>query len=189
MTQEQIFESGIVKKPGRVPAMTKGYLNIKNPVVIEKDLGVWNAADILEDLFKIRDTSAKAFMDSIFKQTKNRKEAEGRFYDFMRPTYLKYQEFKKLNEGKEATALYQLQKDIRTYDINIKLKEFLKSLGFDGIKYRNTIEGSEKELSEEGGLRGAFSFIAFEPEQFKLVTAARFDPEDPRAFRAEGGYV
>ena len=189
MTQEQIFESGLVKKPGRIPAMTKGYLNIKNPVVIEEDLGVWNAGEILEDLFKIKDRKTKVFMDSIFKQSKNRKEAEGKFYDFMRPTYLRYQDFKALNEGKEDTALYKLQENIRTYDINIKLKEFLKSLGFDGIKYRNTIEGSAEELSEKDGVKGEYSYIAFDPQQFKVVTAARFDPEDPRAFRAEGGYV
>lgn len=189
MTQEQIFESGLVKKPGRIPAMTKGYLNIKNPVVIEKDLGVWDAGEILEDLFKIKDKNTKVFMDSIFKQSKNRKEAEGKFYDFMRPTYLRYQDFKALNEGKEDTALYKLQENIRTYDINIKLKEFLKSLGFDGLKYRNTIEGSAEELSEKDGVKGEYSYIAFDPQQFKVVTAARFDPEDPRAFRAEGGYV
>lgn len=188
MTQDQIFEQGVVKKPGTLPAMTKGYLDIKNPLVIEDDLGVWDAVSIIDDFFSIKETLAAKFISAIGDQSKSKNS--GAFYDIMRPPYIKYKKFLEENAGKEDEPLYRLQRDIRRYDINDKFKQYLKSLGFDGIKYKNTIEGDEIELAGDYPNKpGAYSYIAFDPEQFKVVTAARFDREDPRAFRAEGGYV
>ena len=74
----------------------------------------------------------------------------------------------------------KLQIRIRKYDINDKLRSFLKSKGFDGIKYLNTGEDKAAE---------AYSYIPFDPQQFKAVFSESFDVEDPRVYKAEGGYV
>ena len=188
MTQDQIFEQGQVKKPGKLPAMMKGYLDIRNPLVIEDDLGVWDAVSIIDDFFSIKETMASKFITEIGNQSKGKNS--GAFYDIMRPPYIKYKKFIEDNIGKEDEPLYRLQKAIRRYDINDKFKQYLKSLGFDGIKYRNTIEGDEVELAGDYPNKpGAYSYIAFDPHQFKVASAAKFDPEDPRMFRAQGGIV
>jgi hypothetical protein len=71
-----------------------------------------------------------------------------------------------------------MQIKIRESDLNARLRDFLKSQGFDGVQYKNTIEDR---------LAGDFSYIAFDPQQYKIVTASQFDPNDPRVYKAEGG--
>ena len=41
----------------------------------------------------------------------------------------------------------------------------------------------EDKLAED------FSYIAFDPQQYKIVTASQFDPNDPRVYKYHGGKV
>ena len=84
--------------------------------------------------------------------------------------------------------MQRIDLDPETYDIakhtaqanaNIIFKKYLQSKGFDGVKYLNTGEGKKP----------AFSFIAFEPQQFKRSFASEFNPDDPRSFKYGGGKI
>jgi hypothetical protein len=174
---DDLFRTGVVK-PARTPAMVKGYLNIKNPLFIDDDYGKWKASNFL-----VSKKEQEDFVNLLVEQTKiPEKQLRDSFYSLFTPALNKYRRLmdEPLRKGQSPVDLAFIA-DIYDYDLNVKLREYLKSLGFDGIKYTNKIESKEGEAD--------FSYIPFDPQQFKVVTAARFDPEDPRAFRAEGGYV
>ena len=88
--------------------------------------------------------------------------------------------FKKYKDVIDNTSLQgqEMQIKVRESDLNARLRDFLKSQGFDGVQYRNTVEDR---------LAGDFSYIALDPQQYKIVTASQFDPNDPRVYKAEGG--
>ena len=62
-------------------------------------------------------------------------------------------------------------------------KKFVESYGFDSIQYINQYEPSFTTDSDN------LSYILFKPEQWKAVSARRFDPNDKRFGAAEGGVV
>tara|TARA_R100000152_G_scaffold20644_1_gene15044 strand:- start:102 stop:3176 length:3075 start_codon:yes stop_codon:yes gene_type:complete len=98
-----------------------------------------------------------------------------------------------------------------TYNINKDFQRWLGSFGFDGIKYVNIKEtpmagstdhlidneevirkynptGFQEEAIKHQGDR-YWSYITFNPQQFKTVGKARYNIEDPRQNYVEGGRV
>lgn len=98
-----------------------------------------------------------------------------------------------------------------TYNINKDFQRWLGSFGFDGIKYVNIKEtpmagstdhlidnaevirkynptGYQEEAIKHQGDR-YWSYITFNPQQFKTVGKARYNIEDPRQNYVEGGRV
>jgi len=171
LTADDMF-AGTSTVPGNILAVTKGYLNIKNPLKIEEDFGTWSAQEIFDEPVKRNE-----LVGAIAKQTgKPVKDVEERFFGVMSTAFKKYKDV--INN----TSLkgQEMQIKIRESDLNARLRDFLKSQGFDGVQYKNTIEDR---------LAGDFSYIAFDPQQYKIVTASQFDPNDPRVYKAEGGYA
>jgi hypothetical protein len=82
-----------------------------------------------------------------------------------------------------SIATFDLQKKIREAHINVLTRDFIKSYGFDSIKYRNKFEGATGVTDGEED----FSYISFEPSQFKIITANDFNFEDDRVFKNTGG--
>ena len=156
--------------PGNILAVTKGYLNIKNPLKLDEDFGTWSAQEIFDE-----PTKRNQLVGAIAKQTgKPIKDVEERFFGVMSAA------FKKYKGVIDNTSLQgqEMQIKVRESDLNARLRDFLKSQGFDGVQYRNTVEDR---------LAGDFSYIALDPQQYKIVTASQFDPNDPRVYKAEGG--
>ena len=166
---EDLYDEG-AKVPGRIPAITKGYLNITNPLEIKEDFGNWSAQDIIGGT-----ENRDVVINNIAKQTKKPvNEIKRQFLDVLGPAFKKYKEVLDNTELKN----HELQIKIRESDLNAKLRDFIKSQGFDGIKYINTMED---KLAED------FSYIAFDPQQYKIVTASQFDRYDPRVYKNQGG--
>ena len=173
---ELLYNAG-AKIPGKTPSMIKGYLHIKNPIIIDTDFGVWNAEELLQDKRDI-DTLISSMVKSSNGRLKE-KELRAELFDTTSKSLKEFLEISKDNYDTNIPEI-ELQIRIRRYNVNDKLRAFLKSKGFDGIKYLNKIE--DKDAKE-------FSYIPFEPQQFKAVFAENFDLEDPRVYKAEGGYV
>ena len=72
-----------------------------------------------------------------------------------------------------STPLEKVEMDLQRAEFNMKFKDFINKLGFDSIKYRNTAEPSY--AGED-----PYSYILFEPEQFKLSSSKSFNAKDPR---------
>ena len=167
--------------PGSIPALTKGYLLLKNPLEISLDTGSFNPLqknpiDFFEDMAKQLSKGDKRLeanlLDSIMQK----------YEKTVKPTVREYTDF--IDDiGDETKATVKLQKDIREAHINVLVKDFIKSYGFDSIKYKNKFEGATGVPDGEED----FSYIAFEPNQFKIITASDFNFEDDRVFKNTGG--
>ena len=159
-------------------AMSKGYVNIKNPLVIENDLGIWDAFNIAND-----PTLRNDLVGAITKHFEGTGEdvSLGRLNNFL--DKLSSPSFRDQNASALAPEGEDFYGNILKADINIQLRELLENVyGFDGIKYKNV--GEDSLPGEE-----AYSYILFKPNQFKNVNAAAFDPEDVREMFAEGGLI
>ena len=173
---EDLFISG-AQSPGMQPSMIKGYLNIKNPIVIEEDFGNWQAQNILE-----KEDLKSELISAMVKSSGGKLKAKNLKEELNSLLSKPYSELLDLTQGYDPSKVPQIEMQIRIrkYDINDKLRSFLKSKGFDGIKYLNTGEDKAAE---------AYSYIPFDPQQFKAVFSESFDVEDPRVYKVEGGLL
>lgn len=215
--------------PITIPANTsaiksKYYLNIKNPLIFPyEEPSSWSAHEIL-----VEPSTLKTFEDVIRKNLKIKKGA----------TYNKTQaqELKRLRKQAidltnyrqrfiDRTSIpaqnpdqrlrgrvkYKVVEDFAMWQLNLDFQKWLKSFGFDSIKYVNGVEPSYASdvdhLIDIDELHKQFkptpfeqkqhlldfdeprhwSYIVFDPEQLKTTTAAKFDPKDPRHSYAKGG--
>lgn len=172
----------------RPASIQKGYVNVKNPLKIGND-GVWkietlfNAGDLLEE--SIWDNGGiDMFLDAMAVQLNTTRESLSKSIPF-----------KKLNE--KAQMLSRESRDIEVSSIpqfeqsqalsmeiaglHQEFKKFVESYGFDSIQYVNQVEPSFTTDADN------YSYILFKPEQWKSVSARRFDPNDKRFGAAEGG--
>ena len=79
-------------------------------------------------------------------------------------------------------SLDKVEKELMTIEVNIDTQNMLKKLGFDGIEYQNKLE---KGYIDDDDI----SYIAFDPEQFKTLDSAGFDPKDARHRYMSGSKV
>lgn len=121
-------------EPGYYPGVNEGkfimpvVLNIRSPLVMNEDLGLWSRGAILGYLRR------SGIID---------------LGEYTRAKEILAPEGMRLVSGE----LYEKQAPMR---------EYLKSLGFDGIIYTNTVEDP-----------GSISFVAFYPNQVKSLTGSR----------------
>ena len=152
----------------------RGYIDVRNPLLIESDLSGWEAETIL----KAGGGFDEYFMPEILsrgielskKQTATLEKLESRAEMFPWDTT---QQSPKISDS--------IKSKMQRAEINTDFRAFLEDLGFDSIKYRNEVEMSLK--GEE-----AYSYIIFKPEQFKVTTGRLVDTQE-RLKKAEGGEV
>ena len=153
--------------------MQRGYLNIKNPLVIDRDYGVWDAVNLLTDKEDLQLISKQIAKQTGDKASKIEAEIAAR----VRPSVKAY--YRIMNRIDLDGETYSLAKHTAQANANVIFKKYLQTKGFDGVKYLNKGEGKTP----------AFSFIAFEPQQFKRSFASEFNPDDPRSFKYGGGKI
>tara|TARA_R110002074_G_scaffold91272_4_gene199699 strand:+ start:5818 stop:13551 length:7734 start_codon:yes stop_codon:yes gene_type:complete len=159
--------------------LMEGLINVKNPLVFDMDMGNWSASTLLT-------SASEEFMEAVeagvskkltAKQTKAiNKLMEEAIEDGPNADPLAYSENLLDTVSIAEGELFQLS-------LTKKLQGWLKGLGFDSIKYRNTVEPAlESESYSE-----TFSYILFDPTQFKSTSAGRFDATDKRFAFNTGG--
>jgi hypothetical protein len=153
-------------------AITKGYVNVKNPLVIEDDYGNWGAIEILNG------QNLNSFVSAVVKQANqkgvNSEAVSSVIKRKVSPYINKVMELSQ--EGLEDSLSY----NIYNAKLNKELQSVLKDFGFDSVKYKNKLEARIKGESP-------YSYILFDPEQFKSTFASKFDKADPRQNKAKGG--
>ena len=157
----------------RVPQMQRGYLNIKNPLVVDRDYGVWDAVNLLTDKEDLQLISKQIAKQTGEKASKIEDEIAAR----VKPSVKAY--YRIMNRVDLDGETYSLAKHTAQANANVIFKKYLQTKGFDGVKYLNKGEGKTP----------ASSFIAFEPQQFKRSFASEFNPDDPRSFKYGGGKI
>ena len=169
---DEIFNQ-YMDNEARTPEQKKGYINIKNPLVLDVDYGSWDAATVLatpRDLKSLVTAIAKQSGDSPAK-------IEKEIATSVKPLVKSY--YRMANRIDIDNETYELAKHIANSQANLGFKKYLQLKGFDSVMYKNTGEDNW----------GDFSYLLFEPTQFKMSTAAQFDPSDPRMFKVSGGKV
>jgi LysM repeat protein len=188
------------------PTIYKGYLSIKNPMLL--DDGTWTAEDFFTDytMTKVTDSFYKRSSQTIMDEIVLRVASEtGQSLDSIKnsPAYLDMAQ--SASRTKDFTDLLseeiepgdfgdfggfnqfdmvnQVYLDLQRASTNRKFVEFLESYGYDGIAYPNKAEPAFADDEQ------ILSYIPFRPEQFKLESAFDFDVDDPRMFMAEGGVI
>ena len=167
--------------------VSKGYVQIKNPLEIDTDFGTWNAAEILSN------TDPKDFWDDSLGTLLLSARAQGvpdakinELLDANLDSMIeKAKRWDKLDTMKRNGKLSEVEKrktDMLQADINRQMRGMLEDMGFDSIKYKNTVESSL--VGEDD-----YSYILFKPNQFKSVSAEKFDVNDPRFRKNMGGYI
>lgn len=152
--------------------MSRGYINIKNPLVIDEDYINWNAVSILE-------TQMDGLVEAIAEQAGD--DALFLFDEVVEGLRDKVDFIKDLEES--AFSTYDKEKiKLLTAEVNLNFRDLLEDLGFDSIKYKNA---GERALAGEED----YSYILFNPQQFKSVNAEKFDLTDKRFGKYTGGKI
>ena len=145
---------------GVEPKLQKGFINVKNPLVLDTDFINWNPSKFLGGsdltgnlkLAEQADDFIKALDDQVnlpeAQFTKIVDDAAGQINSIVRK--------KDMNSGKLLNSAYD-------HEINRITKTMLEDLGFDSIKYKNLGELARASEKKAGGN----SYILFREDQFK----------------------
>lgn len=167
--------------------ISKGYVQIKNPLEIDTDFGTWNAAQLLSN------TDPEDFwndsLGTLLLSARAQGVPDAKINELLDANLDSMVEkanlWNKLDDMKINGQLSELEKrktDMLQADINLQFRGMLEDMGFDSIKYKNTVESSM--VGEDD-----YSYILFKPNQFKSVNAEKFDINDPRFRKNMGGYI
>lgn len=177
ITQEELDYMGSMDlaPSSRMPSvsMTKGFINVKNPLEFDTDASNWTAENLLT-------TSYSQLYDAI----KNGlgKKIPKKFEDRLNALSEEALEVPKIPDIFDSSKQI-LDTSFRHIALTKKLQGLLEDMGFDSIKYRNMVEPSVT------GDKGNSSYILFRSEQYKNVNASKFDQQDKRMMFNEGGKV
>lgn len=173
---EEIMQSLLAESDMSMPkAITKGYINVKQPLLFEKDFGNWSATEIL---------TRPQDVDYIAKEVAKQSSTKGVTPEVVKAV-LKRKTSPYITKAMDVSAeegLDSLSYNIHNAKLNIEFRKVLEDFGFDSIKYKNNFEARIKGESP-------YSYILFKPEQFKSAFASRFDKADPRQNKAEGSLL
>jgi hypothetical protein len=158
----------------------KGYIFVTKPLTIEDDFGSWNAQDILYDKDQLKvliqsmvNANPSLQVDQILPKIKQTQQEA-----------IKYTNWVQNNTELEQSdqVLFNSKNEIRLAYVNNKFKEMIQELGFDSIRYKNIFETPKNRKPK-------YSYILFEPNQFKSTWASEFDIGDPRQNIRTGGLL
>jgi hypothetical protein len=156
--------------------MVRGYADARNPLLIDTDFGKWDVTNF--------STSDKdqflSQLDEHLEQTGSPETIEPiqEFFDRL-DSELEPEDLVALSSGGSKLYGNLLRGDLHKEFTDLLTIEY----GIDSIKYKNAFE------TPEGSKESPWSYILFQPEQYKSDRAVAFDADDPRFNYAEGSLV
>lgn len=128
------------------------YISLKNPLIINEDLGSWDAEFVASYLLDNGLATSSEMFDVLIQDSK--KETLSNNRDSLNSNNVRF-----------ISDYYSKS----TEKANESMREFLLAKGYDGIKYRNQFESN------------TISYIVFSPNQIKSATENNggFEPNDP----------
>jgi GH24 family phage-related lysozyme (muramidase) len=180
LQRQEAFDVSDLKDIQDPLSMQKGYISVKNPLVIEEDSATWSASYLFS-------AAASDLVDALESNLgrKLTKKENNTFFDLAMEAR-ELEEYPLVDgvlslDPKDSLEAY-IKSTLFTAALNRKAAKFFKELGFDSIKYKNEAEPSL--VGEE-----EYSYILFDSEQFKQVNSIAFDPTDPRDMYNSGGLL
>jgi len=157
--------------------MQEGYIDVRKPLIVGEDMRSWRAEYIIQDV-----ESVKVLLKAAKAQGAKITASDIDIIDVLTDESFDFVKYIGMDSRPYSTPLEKVEMDLQRAEFNMKFKDLINKLGFDSIKYRNTAEPSY--VGED-----AYSYILFEPEQFKLTSSKAFDKKDPRHGFALGSIV
>jgi len=165
-----------VDEPFKPMTMYKGYIDVRNPLFIDSDLGSWEAERVLEHggSFEeyFRPEIGRRGIKLNPSQERTLKSLQDRADDFPLDAY----------PLRTRKVFESIKSKLQRAELNIDFRTFLEDLGFDSIMYRN-----EAEMSYIGG--NPWSYILFKPDQFKVASGKLAPIKPVKEIYSEGGLV
>jgi len=154
-----IKELNLSVPTGVEPSLQKGFINVKNPLILDTDMINWNPSKFLggfdpKGKIKLAE-QAQSFVDALNAQVKLRPAQFTKIVDDAAKQINTILRKKDKNSGKLLNSVYD-------HHINQLTKTMLEDLGFDSIKYKNL--GELARVSEKKA--GGNSYILFRDDQF-----------------------
>lgn len=166
-----------VVKDSPALSMMKGYIQVKNPLVIDTDMGNWSADYLLT-------AGSTDFVQAIKKNLGG--PLSDKSVDELE--ILMRQAIDSTNNDLENVApdpQTLIKGVVANVDLTKKLQKWLDDLGFDSIKYRNDVE----PLMDTDIGYDPYSYILFKPQQYKSILATKYDETDARFTYNKGGLI
>ena len=157
--------------------MQEGYIDVRKPLIVDEDMPSWRAEHIIQDV-----ESVGVLLKAAKAQGAKITASDIDIIDVLEDESFDFVKYIGMDSRPYSTPLEKVEMDLERAEFNMKFKDLINKLGFDSIKYRNTAEPSY--VGED-----AYSYILFEPEQFKLTSSKAFDKKDPRHGFALGSVV
>ena len=157
--------------------MQEGYIDVRKPLIIDEDMPSWRAEHIIQDV-----ESVGVLLKAAKAQGAKITASDIDIIDVLEDESFDFVKYIGMDSRPYSTPLEKVEMDLQRAEFNMKFKDLINKLGFDSIKYRNTAEPSY--VGED-----VYSYILFEPEQFKLTSSKAFDNKDPRHGFALGSVV
>lgn len=153
-------------------AVSKGYVNVRNPLVLNREPPSWKGSELL--------TYAGEFIDAIEAQSKN---LPSDFNEQLDELTTKAFELEQRRDNIDKLVSYKynaLKNEVLEADLAYDIRKLLNRAGFDAIKYKNEVEATFPG-------EDSYSYILFSPYQFKSAYGKALDFEDPRTAYMTGG--
>jgi ribosomal protein L14E/L6E/L27E len=157
--------------------MQEGYIDVRKPLIVDEDMPSWRAEYIIQN-----EESIEVLIKAAKAQGAKITTSDIDTIDVLKDKSSDFVKYIGRDSKPYSTPLEKVEMDLQRAEFNMKFKDFINKLGFDSVKYRNTAEPSY-----EG--EDVYSYILFEPEQFKLTSSKAFDKKDPRHGFALGSIV
>ena len=159
----------IKKIEGAEPILQKGYINVKNPFVLNTDMINWNPSKIFggfdpEGALKL-DEQVDILIGALESQTKMPKAKAKKIVDKLA------EDIDSLVARKDLIEKEGFVGDMYEHSMNVLTREAMQDLGFDSIKYKNL--GELARVSEKKA--GGHSYILFKDDQFVTDFVERAD--------------
>jgi LysM repeat protein len=176
----------------RPATIQKGYVDVRNPLKLGSD-GVWKVETLFKDSPTLADLmwddetlGIDRFVDAMAVQLNTGADTIKKSLPYIKLTQ-KAEMLEASSGDIDPSSLLQFEdqqvKSLEVAALHQEFKNFLQEYGFDSIQYVNQVEPSFTTDADN------LSYILFKPEQWKAVSARRFDPNDKRFGAAEGGVI
>lgn len=158
---DDFVEEYLTATPSGVdPKVRQGFINVKNPLILDTDMINWNPAKFLggydPDGKLMLGEQAQSFVDALDAQVKNISASDfTKIVDDAATQIDLVLRKKEINSGKLLNSAYD-------YRINTITRGMLEDLGFDSIQYKNMGELTRASEKKAGGN----SYILFRDDQF-----------------------
>ena len=179
-------------------AMMRGYIQVKKPLELDIDefSQTSNAANLFDDK-KVMEQITAAVLDqstdlnaSKWIASKNNLLAKIEDFELWKnDRILRNREDPDFSLGTKLDQKDDFIERLKNAELNLLFRSMVEAQGFDSIKYTNITDTPAAARNQPKGSDNPFSYILFNPGQFKTEGAIEFDPKDVRHNFEDGGRV